>query len=212
MVEYSPPPPPPIGNLHPIENVFEMESFPTGDLESPRRPPPPSKVQERRQHHSPPRYYHDQPRHYQEDSRDITRKVKVDAPSFDGRLDSNTVLDWCATGASIPVLVPIVLVVPPHSIDQIDTILDDELITSPNGGYRRFLVKWCHQPDIDATWITEDELHHLDPNLLEQRLSFTSPEESSSLPRRSDGNHRHRVAELCLAKRCFIGSSPERSA
>ena len=32
-------------------------------------------------------------------------------------------------------------------------ILDDEFVTSRDGGFRHFLVKWHGLPDSDATWI-----------------------------------------------------------
>ena len=32
-------------------------------------------------------------------------------------------------------------------------ILDDEFMTSKDGGFRRFLVKWHGRPNSDATWI-----------------------------------------------------------
>ena len=48
-----------------------------------------------------------------------------------------------------------------------DIILDDEFVNSRDVGFRRFLVKWHCRPDSDATWIQEDDLHHLDPSLLD---------------------------------------------
>ena len=32
-------------------------------------------------------------------------------------------------------------------------ILDDEFVTSRNGGFLRFLVKWHDRPNSNATWI-----------------------------------------------------------
>ena len=37
------------------------------------------------------------------------------------------------------------------SKETVDTILDDEFVTSRDGGFRRFLVKWHGRPDSDAT-------------------------------------------------------------
>ena len=34
-----------------------------------------------------------------------------------------------------------------------DIIFDDEFVTSRDGGFRRFLVKWHGRPDFDTTWI-----------------------------------------------------------
>ena len=39
------------------------------------------------------------------------------------------------------------------SKETVDTILDDEFVTSRDGGFRRFLVKWYGRLDSDATWI-----------------------------------------------------------
>ena len=68
-----------------------------------------------------------------------------------------------------------------------DIILDDEFVTSRDGGFRRFLVKWHGHPDFDATWIQEDALCHLDPLLLECYFSFHSSESSSFQPGGNDG-------------------------
>ena len=62
------------------------------------------------------------------------------------------------------------------SKETMDTILDDEFVTSRDGGFRRFLVKWHGRPDSDATWIQEDDLRHLDSSLLNCYLSFHSSE------------------------------------
>ena len=60
-----------------------------------------------------------------------------------------------------------------------DIILDDEFVTSKDGGFRCFLVKWYGHPDSDATLIHEDGLRHLDPSLLDCNLSSHSLESSS---------------------------------
>ena len=68
-----------------------------------------------------------------------------------------------------------------------DTILDDEFVTSRDGGFGRFLVKWHGRPDSDATWIQEDGLCHLDSSLLDCYISFQSSESSSFQPGGNDG-------------------------
>ena len=73
------------------------------------------------------------------------------------------------------------------SKETVDTILDDEFMTSRDGGFRRFLVKWHGRPDSDATWIQEDDLRHLDSSLLDCYLSFHSSESSSFQPGGNDG-------------------------
>ena len=60
-----------------------------------------------------------------------------------------------------------------------DIILDDEFVTSRDGGFSRFLVKWHARPDSDATWIQEDDLRHLDPSLLDCYILFPSSESRS---------------------------------
>ena len=50
-------------------------------------------------------------------------------------------------------------------------IFDDEFVTSRDGSFRRFLVKWHDHPDSDATWIQEEDLRHLDPLLLDCYIS-----------------------------------------
>ena len=73
------------------------------------------------------------------------------------------------------------------SKETMDTILDDEFVSSRDGGFRRFLVKWHGRPDSDATWIQEDDLRHLDSSLLDCYLSFHSSESSSFQPGGNDG-------------------------
>ena len=38
-----------------------------------------------------------------------------------------------------------------YSKETVDIILDEEFVTSRDGGFRRFLVKWHDCPDSDAT-------------------------------------------------------------
>ena len=49
----------------------------------------------------------------------------------------------------------------------VDAILDEQIFSTRDGGVHHFLVRWQGQPDSDYTWITLDELHRLDPDLLE---------------------------------------------
>ena len=73
------------------------------------------------------------------------------------------------------------------SKETVDTIFDDEFVTSKDGGFRRFLVKWHGRPDSEATWIQEDDFRHLDSSLLDCYLSFHSSESSSFQPGGNDG-------------------------
>ena len=74
-----------------------------------------------------------------------------------------------------------------YSKETMDIILDDEFVTSRDGGFRRFLVKWHGRLDSDAILIQEDDLHHLDHLLLNCYLSSHSSESSSFQPGGNDG-------------------------
>ncbi|KAI0491510.1 hypothetical protein KFK09_025770 [Dendrobium nobile] len=68
--------------------------------------------------------------------------------------------------------------------EKIETILDDEIISTKDGGRQRYLVHWEGTPETEDTWIDREELQRLDPDLLELYESFhsTHSTESSSLP------------------------------
>ena len=53
---------------------------------------------------------------------------------------------------------------------------------------RRFLVRWQGRTAADDSWISEDELRRLQPDLMQQmeHEDFNSPESSSSHPGRVD--------------------------
>ena len=85
-----------------------------------------------------------------------------------------------------------------YSKETVDIILDDEFVTSREGGFRRFLVKWHGRLDSDATWIQEDDLPHLDPSLLDCYLSYHSSESSSFQP---GGNDRAWSRPISRSKR-----------
>ena len=83
-----------------------------------------------------------------------------------------------------------------YSKEMVDIILNDEFVTSRDGGFCRFLVKWHGRPDFDATWIQKDDLHHLDPLLLGYYLSSHSLESSSFQPEGSDGAWSRLISSL----------------
>ena len=69
--------------------------------------------------------------------------------------------------------------------ESIDAILDEQIISTRDGGVHYFLVWWRGRPDSDCTWITLDELQRLDLDLLENyqsSLDFHSTRLSSSHP------------------------------
>ncbi|KAH7866989.1 hypothetical protein Vadar_027559 [Vaccinium darrowii] len=82
--------------------------------------------------------------------------------------------------------------VPPRSlqqVDQVEDVLEDEIIGSRHGGFQRYLIKWKDRPVSDATWILEEELRHLAPDILEHYHSRNSTESSSFQPGGNDGDH-----------------------
>ena len=75
-----------------------------------------------------------------------------------------------------------------YSKEMVDIILNDEFVTSRDGGFHPFLVNWHGRPDSDATWIQEDGFRHFDPSLLDFYLSSHSSESSSFQPRGNNGH------------------------
>ena len=65
-----------------------------------------------------------------------------------------------------PLLDPIDTPIPTHlplnlpyaHKESIDTILDEQIVSTKDGGVHHFLVRWRGQPDSNSTWITRDEL------------------------------------------------------
>ena len=58
--------------------------------------------------------------------------------------------------AHIPTPLPLNL--PYAQKESIDAILDEQIISTRDGGVHHFLVWWRGPPDSDCTWITRDEL------------------------------------------------------
>ena len=53
-----------------------------------------------------------------------------------------------------PILAPLPLNLPYAHKESVDTILDEHIISTRDGGVHHFLVCWQGQPDSDCTWIT----------------------------------------------------------
>lgn len=69
--------------------------------------------------------------------------------------------------------------------EVIEDVLDVKEVKSRRGNqYRRFLVKWLGKPASESTWITEDELMKIDPDMHDEVVKVFSPE--SSFPSRGD--------------------------
>jgi len=67
----------------------------------------------------------------------------------------------------------------PRSRNDIEAMLDNEFVSSSRGGFCRFLVQWFGCPQLDATWIIEDELRELNLVFLQWYLQDSSPKSSS---------------------------------
>ena len=48
-----------------------------------------------------------------------------------------------------------------HAIENIDSILVDQVVSSRDGGTRYYLVKWRGRPESENSWITEEDLRRL---------------------------------------------------
>ena len=66
-----------------------------------------------------------------------------------------------------PIPTPLPLNLPYAHKESIDAILDEQIVSTRDGGVHHFLIHWRGQPNFDCTWITRDELHRLDTDLLE---------------------------------------------
>ena len=55
--------------------------------------------------------------------------------------------------------------------EQVDYIVDDQIITNPEGNERKFLVKWKYLPLSDSCWISSSDLFNYSPKLWEKLLS-----------------------------------------
>ena len=71
----------------------------------------------------------------------------------------------------------------PYTTNQVDNFLDDKIITTQDGGIRKYLICWTGKVPIDDIWLDRSELSKIDHEILEQYEStFTSNSiESSSL-------------------------------
>ena len=60
---------------------------------------------------------------------------------------------------------------PPPSVperkERIERILDDQIITTRNKGYQRYLVRWQGCPESEDSWISKEDLQQIDPDALE---------------------------------------------
>ena len=68
----------------------------------------------------------------------------------------------------------------PNTPENIDKILD-EIISTRDGGTRRYLIRWKGKSPAEDTWLDRSELQKIDPDLLEYyESSFTRDSTKSS--------------------------------
>uniref|UniRef100_A0A2N9H5T6 Reverse transcriptase n=1 Tax=Fagus sylvatica TaxID=28930 RepID=A0A2N9H5T6_FAGSY len=87
----------------------------------------------------------------------------------------------------IPLPIPAPLNLPYARKEHIDAILDEQIVSTRDGGVQRFLVRWHGRPTSDCTWITRDELQQLDPDLLEYYQSYPSLHSTGSSSSHPEG-------------------------
>ena len=70
---------------------------------------------------------------------------------------------------------------------KIEYVLDDQFVSTQQGGYQNFLVKRRGKPHSENTWITTTDFQKLNLDLYELYQTSNSSETSSFKPRRIDG-------------------------
>jgi len=63
--------------------------------------------------------------------------------------------------------------------DEIEAILEDQIVSTCRGGYRKFLVQWKNRPLSDCSWLWTEEVQRLHPDLYEAYITTNSSELSS---------------------------------
>lgn len=81
--------------------------------------------------------------------------------------------------------------VPRAPSEDILDVLDNEIVTSPVGGFCHFVVCWKNRTPTDDTWLSEEDFRCLDPDLLDDYMCFISSEPSYFQPRGNDGDRQH---------------------
>ncbi|XP_038972521.1 uncharacterized protein LOC120104756 [Phoenix dactylifera] len=98
-----------------------------------------------------------------------------------------------------PVLPPVPF--SPQITDTMEQILDDQIVSTQNGGYQRYLVRWHGRPPSDDTWISRNELQRLASDLLEHYQTSVSPEANFSQLRGVGGDTDHRFQHVYRRRR-----------
>ena len=79
---------------------------------------------------------------------------------------------------------PLPITIDPFIVEQIDSIKDDQIISTRDGDCRWYLVHWKSCSESNDTWITREDLQRLALDLLEFYESHLEPYStgSSSFP------------------------------
>ena len=57
---------------------------------------------------------------------------------------------------------------------EIEYVLDDQLVSTRQGGYQNFLVKWRGKPHFENTWITTTDFQKINPDLTRRSRVLSS--------------------------------------
>ena len=76
---------------------------------------------------------------------------------------------------------------------EIEYVLDDQLVSTRQGGCQKILVKWRDKPHSENTWITTTDFQKFNPNLYELYQASNSSESSSFKSGRIDGGKPFKV-------------------
>jgi hypothetical protein len=63
--------------------------------------------------------------------------------------------------------------------DEIEVILDDQIVSTRQGGYQKFLVRWKNRLPSDCCWLQTKEVLRLHPDLRDAYIARNSSESSS---------------------------------
>ncbi|RVW45061.1 Transposon Ty3-I Gag-Pol polyprotein [Vitis vinifera] len=76
---------------------------------------------------------------------------------------------------------------------EIEYVFDDQLVSTRQGGYQKFLVKWRGKPHSENTWSTTTDFQKLNPDFYELYQASNSSEPSSFKLGRIDGGKPFKV-------------------
>ncbi|KAK4847077.1 hypothetical protein QYF36_025338 [Acer negundo] len=72
--------------------------------------------------------------------------------------------------------------------EEIEDVTDHQIVSTKEGDYQKYLVKWKARPLSECTWITDEEFQHMNHDLYERFHAFNTPGLSLSKPGGVDGD------------------------